>query len=144
MKDINIEWGKVEDPRTGKRISYEKTKDKKTKQWTKRSIFFEIPYWEFNELRHNLDVMHIEKNVCDNNLYTLINDGVKSKDHLVPCQDLEELNIKKDLWPNENGKCVDALVTLAKQEVETMLQILKSLSVLDGYSSNISRCVDLV
>ncbi|XP_027351197.1 uncharacterized protein LOC113862307 [Abrus precatorius] len=35
-------------------------------QWRKRSIFFELPYWVNNLLRHNLDVMHIEKNVCDN------------------------------------------------------------------------------
>ena len=30
-------------------------------QWNKRSIFFELPYWESNLLRHNLDFMHIEK-----------------------------------------------------------------------------------
>lgn len=33
---------------------------------TKRSVFFDLVYWEHNILRHNLDVMHIEKNVCDN------------------------------------------------------------------------------
>ncbi|KAG8483258.1 hypothetical protein CXB51_022273 [Gossypium anomalum] len=34
--------------------------------WKKRSIFFKLPYWEHHILRHNLDVMHIEKNVCEN------------------------------------------------------------------------------
>ncbi|XP_060210859.1 uncharacterized protein LOC132637848 [Lycium barbarum] len=29
--------------------------------WTKQSIFWELPYWKDNLLRHNLDVMHIEK-----------------------------------------------------------------------------------
>ena len=29
--------------------------------WTKRSIFWDLPYWKDNLLRHNLDVMHIEK-----------------------------------------------------------------------------------
>lgn len=29
-------------------------------------FFFELPYWAHNTLRHNLDVMHIEKNICDN------------------------------------------------------------------------------
>jgi hypothetical protein len=28
--------------------------------WTKKSIFFELPYWSTLKLRHNLDVMHIE------------------------------------------------------------------------------------
>ncbi|CAA7043670.1 unnamed protein product [Microthlaspi erraticum] len=29
--------------------------------WIKKSIFWELPYWENQLLRHNLDVMHIEK-----------------------------------------------------------------------------------
>lgn len=40
--------------------------------WKKRSIFFELPYWKDNLLRHNLDVMHIEKNVCDSIVGTLM------------------------------------------------------------------------
>ncbi|KAL4582382.1 hypothetical protein LXL04_006929 [Taraxacum kok-saghyz] len=31
--------------------------------WKKRSIFFELPYWRHLDVRHCLDVMHIEKNV---------------------------------------------------------------------------------
>jgi len=34
--------------------------------WKNRSIFFELPYWQHNKCWHNLDVMHIEKNICDN------------------------------------------------------------------------------
>ena len=33
--------------------------------WKKRSIFFDLPYWCNLDVRHCLDVMHIEKNVCD-------------------------------------------------------------------------------
>ncbi|XP_075077028.1 uncharacterized protein LOC142163788 [Nicotiana tabacum] len=40
--------------------------------WKKRSIFFELPYWETNKLRHNLDLMHNEKNICDSILGTLL------------------------------------------------------------------------
>ena len=28
-----------------------------------KSIFFKLPYWRDNLIRHNLDLMHIEKNV---------------------------------------------------------------------------------
>jgi len=28
--------------------------------WTKRYIFWDLPYWKHNLVRHNLDVMHIE------------------------------------------------------------------------------------
>ncbi|GJX96474.1 zinc finger, PHD-type containing protein [Tanacetum coccineum] len=46
---------------------------------SKRSIFYELEYWSFLTLKHNLDVMHIKKNVLESILNTfLIND--KSKD----------------------------------------------------------------
>ncbi|KAL4560130.1 hypothetical protein LXL04_032279 [Taraxacum kok-saghyz] len=48
--------------------------------WKKKSIFFMLPYWEHLLLRHNLDVMHIEKNVCDNIVKTLLGQGKKNKD----------------------------------------------------------------
>ncbi|GKF82627.1 zinc finger, PHD-type containing protein, partial [Tanacetum coccineum] len=40
--------------------------------WTKRSIFYELEYWSFLSLRHNLDIMHIEKNVSEAILNTLL------------------------------------------------------------------------
>lgn len=40
--------------------------------WKKKSIFFELPYWKFNLIRHNLDLMHGEKNFCDNILWTIL------------------------------------------------------------------------
>jgi len=53
-----------------------------TKQWRKKVYCLTLTYWETNLLRHCLDVMHIEKNVCDNVLYTFLNDPTKSKDNL--------------------------------------------------------------
>ena len=65
--------------------------------WRKKSIFFQLPYWVNNLLRHNLDVMHIEKNVCDNVVFTLLNETGRSKDHLNARRDLQELGIRSDL-----------------------------------------------
>ncbi|KAK9943177.1 hypothetical protein M0R45_008795 [Rubus argutus] len=36
---------------------------KLTIRWKKKSIFFELPYWQHLLLSHNLDMMHIEKNI---------------------------------------------------------------------------------
>lgn len=47
--------------------------------WTKRSIFWELPYWSKLLIRHNLDVMHIEKNFFDNVFHTIMNVKGKSK-----------------------------------------------------------------
>jgi len=44
--------------------------------WTKRSIFWDLPYWKHNLLRHNLDVMHIEKK--NDNVFNIVMD-VKDK-----------------------------------------------------------------
>ena len=48
-------------------------------------------------LRHNLDVMHIEKNVCDNLLGTSLNDHQKTKDIDKARLDLKNIGIRKDL-----------------------------------------------
>ena len=40
--------------------------------WTKKSIFYKLSYWSELELKHNMDVMHIEKNVCENLLGTML------------------------------------------------------------------------
>ena len=47
-------------------IVFEKTQKKdKSKSciWKKRSIFFDLPYWSNLDVRHCIDVMHVEKNV---------------------------------------------------------------------------------
>lgn len=44
--------------------------------------FLSILILETLILRHNLDVMHIEKNVCDSILGTLLNIKGKTKDNL--------------------------------------------------------------
>nr|KYP50097.1 hypothetical protein KK1_028172 [Cajanus cajan] len=49
--------------------------------WTKRSIFWDLPYWKHNLLRHNLDVMHIEKNVFENIFHTVMDIKKKTKDN---------------------------------------------------------------
>ena len=41
--------------------------------WKKLSIFFDLPYWKDNMIRHNLDVMHIEKNICESIVAILLN-----------------------------------------------------------------------
>lgn len=38
----------------------------------KKSIFFELEYWSLLQLRHNIDVMHVKKNVCDSLLRMIL------------------------------------------------------------------------
>jgi hypothetical protein len=71
--------------------------------WSKRSIFFELEYWSSLQLKHNLDVMHIEKNVCESLLNTLLMNE-KSKDTIKATKDLEEMNIRPELWLTTNSR----------------------------------------
>ena len=64
--------------------------------WVHRSIFWDLPYWESNLIRHNLDVMHIEKNFFDNIFNTLM-DTDKTKDNLKTRLDLETI-CSKQRW----------------------------------------------
>src|ERR1044072_2056639 len=143
VKDINVVFGR-KDKRSAKRKRSrgERVSSESTQQWKKKSIFFELPYWEHNKLRHNLDVMHIEKNVCENILFTLLNDG-RSKDHLKARKDLQAMGFRHDLWPDENGKYPLAIYTMSNKGKKSFLTTLSNITVPDGYSSNISRCIDM-
>jgi len=82
------------------------TKRKRTDvelNWTKKSIFFKLPYWSTLKLRHNLDVMHIKKNICDSVLGTLMNIDGKTKDTYKARLDLREMGIRKELHLQRNG-----------------------------------------
>ena len=48
--------------------------------WKKRSILSTLPYWADQKLRHNINVMHTEKNVTDNIMVTLLDLDGKTKD----------------------------------------------------------------
>ena len=50
--------------------------------FTRRPTLWDLEYWKDLDLRHNLNVMHIEKNICDNIIGTLLNIEGKTKDTL--------------------------------------------------------------
>ena len=55
------------------------------------------------ELKHNLDVMFVEKNICDSLLSTLMGDPHKSKDIDNVMHDLDKLSIRSKLHIYEHG-----------------------------------------
>ena len=69
----------------------------------KRSVFFDLPYWTKLHVRHCLDVMHVEKNVYDSLISTLLNIKGKTKDGLNCRQDLVDIGIRQQLHPQPQG-----------------------------------------
>ena len=61
--------------------------------WKKRSIIFYLLYWCDLHVRHCLDVMHVEKYVCDSLIGTLLNIKGKKKDGFKCRQDLVDMGI---------------------------------------------------
>jgi hypothetical protein len=47
--------------------------------YKRMSILWDLTYWCDLELRHNVDVMHMEKNICDNIIGTLLKIPSKTK-----------------------------------------------------------------
>ncbi|XP_004516086.1 uncharacterized protein [Cicer arietinum] len=116
--------------------------------WKKKSIFFTLPYWQYNVLRHNLDVMHIEKNVCDNIIGTLLNQEGKSKDNYKARVDLVDMGIRNMLHPQPSPKSSimflpRACYQMTNKEKDAFLSILKNVKTPDECSSSIPRCVHI-
>jgi len=90
--------------------------------------------------------MHIEKNICDNIMGTIMNVQGKTKDTIKTRLDLQEMNIRSELHPIQNGEKIEvptACYTLSPEDKHKLCLFLKNLKVPDGFSSNISQCVNL-
>ena len=116
------------------------------KNWSKKSIFFDLPYWKFLKLPHNIDFMHTEKNWLDSLMGTLLNIVGKTKDTDKARLDLEDMGIRHSLHLKvNNGKILKppACYTLSKKDRHEFCEFLQSVKYPDGYAANISRCVNI-
>ncbi|CAH9079402.1 unnamed protein product [Cuscuta epithymum] len=143
--EVLMQLHRLEDVIPGKHDRKKRKRMPKELNWTKRSIFFDLPYWSKLKLRHNLDVMHIEKNICENIVGTLLNIDRKTKDTDKGRQDMEDMNIRKELHltMTSDGKYKKphACYVMTKKERHEFCEFLKSVKFPDGYASNISRSV---
>jgi hypothetical protein len=141
VKDINIIHGKGDGS-----TSVPSSRDK-APLWKKRSLFWDLPYWKDLHVRHAIDVMHVEKNVCDNLLGILLDIPGKSKDMLQARMDLKDMNIRKELHhvDMDNGKkyLPTACYTLSKKQKTSVCESLHGIKVPSGYSANIQRLVSM-
>jgi hypothetical protein len=117
-----------------------------THNWVKRSIFWELSYWKTNLLYHNLDVMHIEKNVFENIFNTVMDVKGKTKDNIKARLNIALLCNHKNMELVCDGSRVAKPRTsfvLKKNARLLVYKWLKSLRFPDGYASNISRLVNI-
>lgn len=132
VESINYKWGKKQ-KRNSANVGCKLCMKKK-------SIFFDLDYWKSLHLRHILDVMHIEKNVCESVIGTLLNLHGKTKDGLAARHDLMEIGVRAELAPKIGEKRTflpAACCTMSKAEKTSFCKFLLGVKVPEGYSSNI-------
>ncbi|XP_050227785.1 uncharacterized protein LOC126677281 [Mercurialis annua] len=112
--------------------------------WNKKSIFWDLPYWRTNVIRHNLDVMHIEKNVFGNIFNTVLNVPGKTKDHAKSREELNNIYDRPGLANDPaTGRFPKAMYALDRDSKRVLLEWIQKIKFPDGYASNLSKCVDL-
>ncbi|CAL8163035.1 unnamed protein product [Prunus armeniaca] len=92
VEGINYKWGSKKGGSVG-----ENDGDKVC--WKKKSKFFDLEYWKYLPVRHVLDLIHIEKNVCDSIIGSLLEILGKNKDGIATQLDLLNMGVKTDLQP---------------------------------------------
>jgi hypothetical protein len=144
IKNINVIFGK---PVKGiKRKKSEKpTKDAPFK---KQSFFFRyLPYWKEFEIGHAINTMHCEKGVFKSTIGLLLEIPSKTKDGLSAHKDLQALEIREELHPQErpNGKAYLPLAsyTLTTEEKWAICKCLHGIKDPTGFSINIKNIVSM-
>jgi hypothetical protein len=103
-----------------------------------------LPYWKDLLLPYNLDVMHIEKNICENILGTLLEILGKTKGTDNARLDLRDMGIRHDLHLQQDGNSVvkpDAFYVLNKENKVKFCKCLKGVKFPDGFAANVGRFI---
>jgi hypothetical protein len=93
-----------------------------------------------------MDVMHIEKNICESILGTLLQIPSKSKDGEKARLDLQHMGIPEDHHPlikNDKYTLPWTLYYLGNDEKTYLCKFLEGAKMSDGYASCFKRLVDV-
>jgi hypothetical protein len=135
VTDVHVVLGKQ------KRTSKNTGEDNK---WKKQSIFWELPYWKDLDVCHSIDVIHVEKNMCESLLGTLVNTDRKTRDHGHAQANLKKMGIRPELWLDDSvkgTKLPTSCITLSKHGKKDFCGFVKNVKVPSGYSMNVSRLI---
>ncbi|KAL6218695.1 hypothetical protein ACLB2K_011905 [Fragaria x ananassa] len=139
LSQFTNKWGKKKEKQ--KKLK----KGDPAKLLKKKSLLFELPYWEELLVRHNLDVIHIEKNACESVLDTILDVKGKSKIGAASRRDLELQELMEDVPVEAREDMLDSSgpYTLTKPEKAKFLWRLWMQRFPDGYCSNIGKCIKI-
>jgi len=148
-KEVQAELEKVKDVRPGKHPAPAPRKRKRgekssPKIWSRKVGLWKLPYWKDLLLPHNLDVMHIEKNICDALLGILLKIEGKNKDTENARLDLYDMGIRHEFHLREDGdgcRMPEAFYVLNKENRTRFCKFLKGVKFPHGYAANLDRFI---
>ena len=111
--------------------------------WSKVSTLYKLPYWKNKKLKHNIDVMHVEKNISESTYGTMLGIKGKNKDTDKAQIDLQNMNFRHTLHlkqcPDGSYDKPQAFFSLSPNERDGFYDFLKSVKYSDGYAANIIK-----
>jgi hypothetical protein len=141
LKDVRPRKHPAPPPRKRKR-----GEDSGPKIFSRKALLWMLLYWNDLLLPYNLDVTHIEKNICENILGTLLEIQSKTKDTDNARLDLQDMDIRHDLHLQQDGNSVmkpDAPYILTKENKLKFCKCLKGVKFLDGFAANLGRFISV-
>jgi hypothetical protein len=112
----------------------------------KRSVFFQLEYWPTLLVRHNLDIMHVQQNVFEKIVNTILDVDQRSKDNLNARLDLQDMNIRTALHADMTAAkpiIPRAVYQMLPQGKNIFCTVIKYATFPDGYASNLYHKVNL-
>ncbi|GJQ92942.1 transposable element [Tanacetum coccineum] len=108
--------------------------------WKKFNIWYrKLKYWRHNPVPHCIDFMHVEKNVAESIVGTLLHVPGKTKDGLNARLDLAELGVKPELFAmqdEDKTTLPPAGYTLTNAEKDIFCETLHNIKVIKGHVRN--------
>jgi hypothetical protein len=148
VKDLRVVFGKG--------AGSEPVANGRAPMWKKKSIFWELTYWEILEVRNAIDVMHLTKNLCLNVLgflgcYNNSKDTLEARRELknihrneAPLIEVDEEEADhEEIEEEEQDYLGPASYTLSKEGKDIMFDCLNSMKVPSSYSSNIKGIINM-
>ena len=135
---------KQKESRKRKCSALDSDKTANVKIWSRRVCLWDLEYWKNLKVRHNLDVMHIEKNICENILWTLLKVEGKTKDTTNASLDLHGMNIRPQYHVVQQGtslKFPEAHYVMTEKHSAEFCKFLKGVKFLDGYAANLAKSI---
>jgi hypothetical protein len=144
VKNINVVFGKLVKGIARKRSE----KPPKDMPFKKQSIFYRyLPYWKEFEIGHAIDILHVEKGIFESTIGLLLNIPSKTKDGLSAHKDLQALEIREELHPQErpNGRAYlpPTSYTLTTKEKRAICKCLHRIRVPTWFLTNIKNMVSM-